>query len=125
MSRKSRVTSVLRLSPLTRPCAAEDFVGGLRPDERVAAIVPAVDEAANGAHQVLDGGEAAAADGLARDDAKEDLHQVQPRARRRREVQRHPRVAGKPALDIGMLVGAVVVDHDVQFPLRVAAGHLL
>jgi hypothetical protein len=36
----------------------EDFVGGLGPDEWVAAFVPAVDEAAEGGGEVFDAGEA-------------------------------------------------------------------
>ena len=50
---------------------ARIFVGGLGPCEGLAALVPAVDEGADGCE------EAAAADGLASDDAKEDLDHVQ------------------------------------------------
>jgi hypothetical protein len=39
----------------------------------VAAVVPAVDEGLNRGDEVLDGGEAAAADGLPGDDREEDL----------------------------------------------------
>jgi hypothetical protein len=39
----------------------------------VAAVVPAVDEGLDGADEVLDRGEAAAADGLPGDDGEEDL----------------------------------------------------
>jgi hypothetical protein len=56
---------------------AIDFVegvfGGLGPDERVLAVIPASDEGADLDHQVAGGGEAAAADGLASDDAEPDL----------------------------------------------------
>ena len=48
----------------------EDVVGGFDPGEGVAAVVPAVDEAADGCGEVFDAGEAAPADGLAGDDAK-------------------------------------------------------
>ncbi len=48
----------------------EDFVGGLGPDERLAAFIPPVDEGADGCDQVLDGGEGAAADRLPGDDPK-------------------------------------------------------
>jgi len=40
-------------------------------------------------------------------------------------VERDPWVLGEPGLHVGVLVGAVVVDDDVQLPSRVAAGHLL
>src|SRR5690242_10274082 len=47
----------------------------------------------------------AAADGLAGDDPEEDFDHVQPRPRRRGEVQADPRVAGQPRLH-RMLVGS-------------------
>jgi sugar phosphate isomerase/epimerase len=93
----------------------QDGVGVLGPDERFAALIPAGDEAADGIDELADGVEAAAADGLAGDDSEEDLHQVQPGSRRRGEVQRDPRVAGQLGLDLGVLVGGVVVadlDHS-------------
>ena len=65
----------------------QDFVGGFGPDERVAAFVPAVDEGLDGGDQVFDPGEGAAADGLAGDDAEEDLHEVEPGSRRRGEMK--------------------------------------
>jgi hypothetical protein len=58
---------------LTAGCFGEDFVGGLGPGERFAAFVPAVDEGLDRGDEVLDAGEGAAADGLAGDDAEEDL----------------------------------------------------
>ena len=42
----------------------EYLVGGLGPDEGLAAVVPAVDERFDGDDEVFDAGEAAAADGL-------------------------------------------------------------
>src|SRR5688572_26398078 len=80
----------------------QDGVGVLGPDERFAALVPAVDEAADGIYEFADGVEAAAADGLSGDDPEEDLHQVQPGPRGRGEVQGDPRVAGQPGLDGGV-----------------------
>src|SRR5690242_15909931 len=71
----------------------QDGVGVFGPEERFAALVPAVDERADGLDEVADGVEAAAADGLAGDDPEEDLHQVQPGPRGRGEVQRDPWVA--------------------------------
>jgi hypothetical protein len=61
----------------------EDFVGGLGPDEELAGIGPAVDEELDGGSEFLDAGEVAAAEGLACDDAEEDLDQVHlgPRGR--------------------------------------------
>jgi len=54
------------------------MVGGLGPDERVCAVVPAVDEGADLGVEVLDGAEGAAADRLAVDDGEPDLDQVEP-----------------------------------------------
>ena len=52
-------------------------------------------------------------DGLAGDDAEEDLHHVQPRAARRREMQCDPGVLGQPPSDVVVFVGGVVVADDV------------
>jgi len=51
----------------------QDLVGGRGPNERVSAIVPAVDEGADLGVQLAHGAEGAAADGLAFDDAEPDL----------------------------------------------------
>jgi len=55
-----------------------DLVGNLGPDERVTAVVPAVNEAADRADEFRDAGEGALADRLVGDDPEEHLHQVQP-----------------------------------------------
>ena len=55
---------------LTGAAVVEEVVGGLGPDEGVAAFVPAVDERADRGDQVFDAAEAAAADGLAGDDRR-------------------------------------------------------
>src|SRR6188472_4479923 len=84
---------------LTWAAVVEEVVGGLGPDERVAAFVPALNEPFDGGDQLFDAAEAAAADGLAGDDREEDLDQVQPRPRGRGEMQRDPRVARQPRRD--------------------------
>ena len=53
--------------------AGEDLVGVLGPGERVRVVVPVVDEGADRGGEFLDGGEGAAADGLAGDDGEEAL----------------------------------------------------
>src|SRR6476659_9049094 len=116
---------VLRVGSSFTLRLGQDGIGVLGPEKRFAALVPAVDEAADGIDELADGVEAAAADRLAGDDSEEDLHQVQPGSRRRGEVQRDPRVAGQPGLDLGVLVGGVVVADDVQPPPRVGLGDLL
>jgi hypothetical protein len=76
----------------------QDLVGGLGPDEWVAALVPAVDEAADRTDEFLDAGEGASADRLSGDDPEEHLDQVEPGAGGRGEVQRDPRVLGQPGV---------------------------
>jgi hypothetical protein len=90
---------------------AEQFVGVFGPGKWVAAVVIGVDELPDGGSEVFDGGEGAAADGLASDDPEEDLYLVQPRAPGWGEVQGDPLVArlSQPRADFGMLVRAVVV----------------
>jgi hypothetical protein len=70
----------------------QDLVGGLGPDEVLAAVVPTVDEGPDLDHEVSDGGKRATVDGLAFDDGEPDLDQVQPGSRRRGEVHLDARV---------------------------------
>jgi hypothetical protein len=53
--------------------AGEDLVGVLGPGERPGVVVPVVYEGADGDGEFFDGGEGAAADGLAGDDGEEAL----------------------------------------------------
>jgi hypothetical protein len=70
-------------------------------------LVVGVDEVADGGLEVGDGGEGGAADGLAGDDAEEDLDHVQPRTTGRGEVQGDPWVLRQPGADVLVVVGAV------------------
>jgi hypothetical protein len=49
--------------------------------------------------------------------------QVHPGGVGRGEVQHDPRVLRQPGLDVGVVVGRVVVDHDVQFAARIRLGN--
>src|SRR5919108_2853740 len=109
---------------LTWAAFREYLVGGLGPGEGVAAVVPPVDEVLDGGDEVLDRGEAATADGLPGDDREEDLHEIQPRSGRGREVQRDPGVPSQPGPHVRMVVRAVVVADDVQLAARVRPGDL-
>jgi hypothetical protein len=80
----------------------------------VAAVVPAVDEATDRGDEVFDASEAAAADGLASDDAEEDLDHVEPGSRGGLKFRVIPSVVFQPGAHRGVFVGAVVVQHDVQ-----------
>lgn len=70
---------VSRVGSSLTGCARQDLVGGLGPDERLAAFVVAVDKGADRGDEVPDGVKGAAADRLAGDDREEHLDQVQPR----------------------------------------------
>jgi hypothetical protein len=103
----------------------QDFVGCLGPGERVAAVVPAVDEGADRGDELSDAVKRSTADRLAGDDPEEHLDGVEPRPRCRGEVQRDLGVFGQPLVDVVVLVGVVVVDDDVQLAAGVGAGDLL
>jgi hypothetical protein len=65
----------------------------------------------NQAEEDLDGGEGAAADGLAGDDAEPGLDLIQPAGTGRGEVEMHVRVDVEPGPDVGGGVGGQVVQH--------------
>ena len=56
----------------------------------------------------------AASDGIPGDQAEKALDEVDPGRRGRREVEMEAWVAFEPCLDLGMLVGGVVVHHGMQ-----------
>src|SRR6516165_6885020 len=58
--------------------------------------------------------EDAAADGVAGDQAEEAFDQIDPGGRSRGEVEVEAGVALEPSLDLGVLVGRVVVDDEMQ-----------
>lgn len=61
-----------------------------------------------------DAAEDAAADGVVGDAPEEALDLVQPGGKGRGEVEAEALMPGKPGFDLGMLVGGVVVDHQLQ-----------
>src|SRR5215217_2713330 len=94
----------------------QELLGVLGPAERLTASVPPVAEATDGRDQLLHAGEVAAAQRLAFDDGEAHLDQVQPRGVGRGEMQPDPRMLGQPCLHPLVLVGGVVVQHDMQLP---------
>ena len=63
--------------------------------------------------------EGGAADSFAGDFGEPALDKVQPGTAGRGEVEMIPPVGGEPLLDLGMFMGAVVVQHEVDGkPLR-------
>lgn len=103
----------------------EDLVGGLGPDEGMAAVVSAVDEGPDLGVEVPDRAVGAAVDGLAFDHRESDLDQVHPGGAGRGEVADDPRVRGQPLRHDPVLVGGVVVHHQVQLGVGVGARDLL
>ena len=85
------------------------------PHERLGIVIVGIDEFRDGLDQFRNAGEAAAPDALVSQFAKPPFDQVEPRRGRWREVQVKAEMAGKPALDFRMLMGAVVVQNQVQF----------
>ena len=85
--------------------------------EGLGAVVPGSDEAVDGLDQDIDAAEAAAPDGLRGEDAEPGLHLIHPGSGSGREVTREPRVLLEPGLDLGLGVGAVVVQHQVDLAL--------
>ena len=61
-----------------------------------------------------DAAEDTAADGVVGDQAEEAFAQVDPGGRCRGEVEAEARVALEPSPDLGVLVGGVVVDDQIQ-----------
>ena len=92
----------------------EDFFGGFGPDKRFGVGIVVFEVVVNGSFEFGDRGEDAAADALLSDQAKEALDLIEPGARGGSEVQVKAGVLGQPCLNIGMLVGGVVVEDEVE-----------
>ena len=92
----------------------EDGVGGRGLQEGLGAEVVVVGEVEDLLLELDDGGEGAAADGLLRLEVEPDLDLVEPGGVGGGEVEMAAWPGGKPALDADVLVGAVVVDDEVQ-----------
>ena len=99
----------------------EDGVGGGGPQEGAGAGVVVVGEAEDPLLELGNGGEGAAADGLPGDDVEPDLDLVEQGGVGGGEMEMVAGPGGEPALDAGVLVGAVVVDHEVDIEVR---GHV-
>ena len=80
-----------------------------------------LDVAFDGGLQIDDGMEDAALQSLPGQGGEETLDGIEPRARCRREVEDPARVPLEPGHDLGMLVGAVVVEDDMD---HLAGRHL-
>ena len=95
--------------------SGDDVIGVGFPDEGpgvVGVVFP--DEAVDGGLQVDDGMEDAVLEPAPRKFSEEALDGVEPGARRRCEVEGPVRMPGEPGTALGVLVGGVVVEHDVD-----------
>ena len=79
------------------------------------------DEVINLSHQFFDTGEGATTDRLLGDETKPTLDLIEPRAVRRGVVDVVAWAFGEPRLDLGVLVGGVVVDDQMHIEL---SGHV-
>src|SRR3977135_1683443 len=92
----------------------EDLFGGGGPEEWFRVVVVHAEVVLDRGYQVGDAVEGAAADGFGGDVGEEAFDQVEPGGRGWGEVQVEAGVLGQPGLDVGMAVGAVVVDDHVD-----------
>ena len=92
----------------------EDGICRGSPGERGRVGVPVVGEALDSADQLLHLTEGAASNGALGDDVEPDLDLVEPGSVGRREVDVETWMFGQPHFDLGVLVGPVVVDDDVE-----------
>ena len=92
----------------------QNGLGGGGPDERSAGLVVVGHEVINLGNRVAHRVEPAAPDGPLADQGEEALDQIEPRAVGRDGMAVPARPRGEPGLDLGMLVGGVVVEDDVD-----------
>ena len=92
------------------------------PHERRGVLIVGSDELLDLMNKLRHTPEGTSTDCPLRDDSEPPLHLVQPRGLRRGEVKVESVVAREPPLNLGMLVGGVVVQHDVHLQIR---GHAL
>jgi len=89
-------------------------IGGGGPYERAGVGIGVLDEMIDLADQVFHVSEGAPADGLLSDNIEPYLHLVQPGSIGRRKMNLKARMNGQPALNPRMLMGAIVVDHQMD-----------
>ena len=90
------------------------FVGVLGPGKGFWACIDIVEKTVNGIFELLEGSEHAAFEALFCEGGKQALDGIEPGGRRGGEVEHEPRMVLDPFHDIGMLVGDVVIDNDVD-----------
>jgi hypothetical protein len=94
-----------------------DFFGRFGPDEGLGVGIVMVEVFVDGSFGAWNGGEDAASDALVSDQAEEALDPIEPGGRGGGEVQVKAGLLGQPCLKVGMLVGGVVVEDEVETSL--------
>ena len=107
------------------PVRLDDGGGGLGPGEGRGVPIPGPHVRVKMLSQGGLGIEVAGAERLFAKNAEEALHLVEPRRARRRVVEVHPRVRGKPRGHLWGPVRRRIVEHDVQLLSGVATHHRL
>jgi len=92
----------------------EDGIGGGGPDKRLGVNIGVLDKMIDLPDQVFHASECSPADRLLGDDVEPDFDLIEPRGVRRGEVDLIPGAAGQPTFDPRMLMGGVVVDHQMD-----------
>ena len=96
----------------------DDGAGGCGPDKGLGVGVVVFEIIVDRPLEVDDGVEHAATDALSGDLGEEAFDQVEPGRRGRREMHVEARMPGQPRLDLGMLVGGVVVGDQMDIEVR-------
>src|SRR5918995_7305471 len=107
------------------PGLGDNLLCRLGPGKRLAPRIPRIDKASDRGDELGDAGEAATSDCLASEDPKEHFHKVHPAGRGWREMQVDPWVLLQPGAHLGMVMGGIVVQHQVQLTPGIGAGDLL
>ena len=94
--------------------SGDDLIRIGRPDERLGLFVVLLNEAIDRCLKIDDRVEYAPLEPTLGELGEEALGGVEPGRRRRREMEGPARMAGEPLADLFMLVGAVVVEDDMD-----------
>src|SRR3990172_9031876 len=95
------------------PESVSEIAGIRSPDERFGGIVVGCDELLDGGDQLRHTAEGSTTNAFVSQFAEPALDQVEPRRGGGCEVEMEARMLGEPALHLGMVVGAVVVEDHV------------
>lgn len=97
---------------------SQDFVCGSGPDERTSGAVVVADEGFDAVDQLLGACERTAASFTLSEEPEPALNLIEPGHIGRREVKVEAGTACQPASGLGMLVGAVIVHHEMRTEAR-------